>query len=49
VDPDQEPDKLMIFLSHGGEMPIKLASLAFFWLLVHVTEPALLEQRLTRR
>jgi hypothetical protein len=49
VDPDQEPDKLMIFLSHSGEMPIKLASLAFFWLLVHAAEPALLEQRLTRR
>ena len=42
--PDQEPDKLIIFLSHtAGEMPIKLSSLAFFWLLVHVAEPALLK------
>ena len=49
VDPDQEPGKLMIFLSHTGEMPIKLSSLAFLWLLVHVADPALLEARLTRR
>lgn len=48
VDPDQEPGKLMIFLSNTGEMPTKLSSLAFFWLLVHVAQPNLLEHRLVR-
>lgn len=49
VDPDQEPDKLAIFLSHTGMMPSKVSSLAFLWLLAHVADPNLLEKRLTRR
>lgn len=48
LDPDREPDKLAIFLSHTGEIPIKLANLAFLWLLVHLANPDLLEARLAR-
>lgn len=48
VDPDREPDKLAIFLSHTGQIPIKLSGLAFFWLLVHVADPDRFESRLTR-
>lgn len=48
IDPDREPDKLAIFLSHTGMMPNKLSDLAFFWLLANLAQPDRLEQRLTR-